>query len=351
MTCGRPPAVARIRFDDPGDRERWRGYLERRPDAHCTDLAEWRPLFRDLYGIEDHSFVYTDGDQVRGVLSLYHIRSPLLGAMLVTCPFFGYGGFYFDDEAARDALLERAREAAGELRVDYIEIRSRERLPPPFAANLDFSEFVLELGATADETWKARVSSNVRQNVRRSRAQALEFRVVADFEACYGLLRRTLRAHGTPFHGRRFFELLTERLGERVGFSEVRDAGRLVAAGVVIRDRQTIITPYIGSLARSRSGRANYAQYWGLIEHFAARGVRRFDMGRSPRGSTHARFKLKWGCAELPVYYNYAVVRPGGRYRSVSRPSALNLLAVRVWRRLPLAVTSALGPRLFRYIP
>jgi len=340
-----------LNLEDRRDFERWQDYIHSRSDSHCADLAQWRLLFRELYGFQHHDYVCLQGDRIAGALSLYEIRSPLMGPMLVTCPFFGYGGFYWDSEAAREALLERARCLALESRVDTLELRSSRELPPPLRVNADFAEFNLTLGATPEETWNRRLSSNARQNIRRARAHDLEFRLSADHERCFNLLRRTLRAHGTPFHGRRFFQLLDQHLGEQVRYSEVWHAGRVVAAAVVIRFRQTILTPYIGSLARYRSLRPNYLQYWGLIEHYAAAGVRRFEMGRSPRGSSHAQFKIKWGCDEMPLFYNYWVVNPRGRYRTVSRPSALQRLATRVWKRLPLRMTTTLGPRLFRYLP
>jgi predicted N-acyltransferase len=191
----------------------------------------------------------------------------------------------------------------------------------------------------------------VRQNVRRSHKYDLEFRLSSDHGPCYDLLRRTLRAHGTPFHGRRFFRLLQLHLGERIRFSEVRHDDRVVAAGVVVRFKKTIITPYIGSLHASRAMRTNYCQYWGLVEHCIEEGITRFEMGRSPRETTHSRFKLKWGCREVPIYYNYRMVSPAKPYRSVSRPTATQRMATEVWKRLPLAATTAIGPRLFRYIP
>ena len=120
---------------EEADFDRWQRYVHARPDSHCADLAEWRPLFRELYGIEDHSYACLEQDRVVGALSLYHIRSPFLGKMLVTCPFYGYGGIYWENEAARDALLERADAVARELAVDYVETHPPETLrfdPPHF---------------------------------------------------------------------------------------------------------------------------------------------------------------------------------------------------------------------------
>src|SRR6185295_19491245 len=139
--------VARLRFDDPADSGRWREYIEARPDSHCSDQAEWPLLYREVYGFEHHGYACLGDDRTVGVLLLYHIPSPFSGRMLVTCPFFGHGGLYWETEGARDALLVEAETVARELGVDYIEIRHRKTLPPPFQANTDFSEFDLALGA------------------------------------------------------------------------------------------------------------------------------------------------------------------------------------------------------------
>jgi FemAB-related protein (PEP-CTERM system-associated) len=343
--------IIRLRFDDRTDSDRWQNYIDSRPDSSYADLAEWRILFHELYGIENDSYLCRERGRITGALSLYHIRSPFLGKMLVTSPFFGCGGLYWESESARDALIERAREVGRQRKVDFLEFRLRRELPPPFRVNPGFSDFDLELDADPEQTWKQRLSSNVRQNVRKSRTHHLAFRLSAEHRPCYDLLRRTLRRHGTPFHDERFFRLLRARFADRVRFAEVWREDRLLAGGVVIRFQQTLSTPYIGSLFDYRALRANYFQYWGLIEHGAEVGIRRFEMGRSPRGSTHDRFKRKWGCHEVPLFYNYHVFNARKGYRSVSQPSRLQRVATRMWRHLPLAVTTLLGPRLCRYIP
>lgn len=345
------PDVVRLRTDDRADCDRWRAYIDGRDDAHCADLPQWRTLFRELYGFESFDWACVDGGRTLGLISLYRIDSPFMGKMLVSCPFFGYGGFFWETDEARDALIERALESAREQQVDFVELRLRSKLGAEFGCNDAFREFVLDFAETTEQTWNTRLASNVRQNIRKARKQGLKFQMSADHRPTFALLCRTLRAHGTPFHGRRFFELLDRHLADHVGYCEVHHARRLVAAGVVLRYKQTIITPYIGSLEDARALCPNYHQYWELVEHFAARGVRHFDMGRSPVASTHARFKLKWGCRELPVHYNYRLAREGAQYNSVSEPSAVQKLATQVWKKMPLALTTALGPRLFRYIP
>ncbi len=347
--------IARVDFDNPAELARWQDYVTARGDTHATDHGQWRRLYRDLYGIPNYSYIARRGGgaggEAAGVVSLYHFRSPFMGSMLVSSPFFGYGGLYADDDEVRDRLLARVRQTAVELGVDFVELRLSQALPPPFAAADNFLESHLDLRPTAERVWTEQLSSNARQNVRRARRSELEFGLSSDPRPCHDLLRRALRALGTPFHGRRMFRLLRRHFADETRFSEVRHRGRLIAAGVVMRFGDTVLTPFIGSLRRYGHLRANYLQYWGIIEHCLEHGARRFELGRSPRESTHIRFKRKWGARDVAVRYNHLVVDPRRVYRNVATLPPAYRLATGVWKRLPLALTTLLGPRLARYVP
>lgn len=344
-------SITRVDFDNPDDFDRWQTYLASRSDTHCTDSGQWRRFFHELYGIPNVSYVFTEGGTVRGLVSLYHFRSPFMGNFLVTNPFFGYGGLYADDDTIRDALLAKVRDQAASLDVDYIELRLRQTLPPPFAAADDFLESHLDLLETEEEVWTQQLASNVRQNLRRARKSDLEFRLSSDHRPCYRLLCRTLRALGTPFHGEPMLALLRKHFARETSFSEVWHRGELMAAGVVMNFGDSVSTPYIGNLKQYGRLRANYQQYWGIIQHCLEQGVPRFELGRSPKGSTHIRFKRKWGARDIAVRYNYLVVNPRKRYRNVTNLSPIYRYATQTWKRLPLAFTSTLGPHLARYVP
>ncbi len=361
-------SIVRVDFDNPGDFDRWQACITSREDTHCTDLGQWRSFFRELYGIRNYSYLYVSGGKsplrgasdgksprgasdIRGLVSLYHFRSPFMGDFLITSPFFGYGGFYADDEVVRDALLEKVRAKAVELGVDYVELRLLSTLPPPFKAADNFLESNLDLLETSEQVWTRQLASNVRQNIRRAGRSDLELRWSRDHRPCYRLLCRTLRAHGTPFHGEAMFELLREYFPGETSFTEVWHRGELVAGGVIMDFGDSLITPYIGSLKQHGRLRANYCQYWGIAEYCLEHGVPRFELGRSPKGSTHIRFKRKWGAEDVAVRYNYLVVNPKKSYRGVPTLPPVYRLATEAWKRLPLGVTTLLGPRLARHVP
>ncbi len=342
--------VRTIDFAQPEQARDWDEYVRAHPDAHPTDLSGWRLLYRELYGLRDASFAAMDGSRICGIASAYLIPSPFFGRMLVTSPYFGYGGLHTDSPETAAPLVEAMERRGSELKVDFLEWRRTDALPEPYTPHQDFREFRLPLDDDPETTFTKRLKSNARQNVRKSRSQGLSFSVTSDPNGAWKLISQTIRDLGTPYHKRRFFELLVKYFPDEIRFSEVHHQDRLVAAGVLLRFRDMLLTPYIGSLRESRSTRANYFQYWGIVEHCIVEGLSRFELGRSPIGSTHEKFKLKWGAEPLPV--TYSVRTMGSRpYRNVTAASRLERTATEIWKYLPLPLTRRVGHLVFRHLP
>lgn len=329
----------------------WQRFLDKVTEPHYSDDYRWRIFFRELYGIENHTFIYRGDTGIEGGASLYYVKSPFFGNMLVTSPFFGYGGFYAFTSKAEQQLLDHIFEMGKRSGIDFIEIRSCQRLPAPYEFHNLYGECDLELNQDPEIVWKESLTSNARQNVRKSKKQNIHFRITREYEPCYQLLSRTIRDLGTPFHNHRFFELVLEHFPEESYFAEAILGGETVAAAFVFKKGESISTPYIGSLKKYRPLRVNYFLYWSIIEWSCRVGCKRFELGRSPRGSTHEKFKKKWGARVRPVFYNYLVLNSSKAYKTTASPSTIQVAATRVWQHLPLWMTRRLGHRLFRYIP
>ena len=85
------------------------------------------------------------------------------------------------------------------------------------------------------------------------------------------------------------------------------------------------------------------------MEQVVARGGRRFNFGRCTPGSSTHEFKLRWGGAEVPLpWLQWPPSADGG---AASADSRLMQLAGRTWRRLPVALTNAVGPVLACHLP
>lgn len=87
--------------------------------------------------------------------------------------------------------------------------------------------------------------------------------------------------------------------------------------------------------------------YWEVMRRAAARGCTGFDFGRSKVGTGSFAFKKNWGFQPSPLLHRFHVARGA----SIPDNNPLNpkyRLFIAAWKRLPLPLANALGPRIVR---
>jgi serine/alanine adding enzyme len=80
------------------------------------------------------------------------------------------------------------------------------------------------------------------------------------------------------------------------------------------------------------------------------RGFRRFDLGRSTPGEGTFHFKRQWGAEPRELVWEYWTAEA----KSLPNLSPTNPRfsgAIAAWRRLPVSVTTLIGPRIVANIP
>ena len=80
------------------------------------------------------------------------------------------------------------------------------------------------------------------------------------------------------------------------------------------------------------------------------KGFRTFDFGRSKRGTGAYKFKARWGMEEVPLAYQYHLVR-ARELPNVSPANPRYGALIEAWKRLPLPLTRLLGPMIVRRVP
>jgi hypothetical protein len=165
--------------------------------------------------------------------------------------------------------------------------------------------------------------------------------LVDEFHAVYA---RNMRDLGSPPHGRRFFRLLVELFGAAVKLHAVRLGGRTVAASLTLTDRRAVRVPWAASDWRFRKANANMLLYWHMLADACGRAPC-FDFGRSSRDAGTHKFKLQWGSREVPLCWQY-LLPPGGQAPRARPDSGKYALMMACWRKLPVPLAAALGPRI-----
>jgi hypothetical protein len=89
--------------------------------------------------------------------------------------------------------------------------------------------------------------------------------------------------------------------------------------------------------------------YWAMLEYACDNGFTYFDFGRSSPGEGTYKFKEQWGAKPTPLHWHYISMDGQPLDTTISEKSSFEL-AAHVWKKLPIPVTRAIGPRVRKYI-
>jgi hypothetical protein len=92
---------------------------------------------------------------------------------------------------------------------------------------------------------------------------------------------------------------------------------------------------------------ANDRMYFELMLHARRKLCTHFDFGRSKTGSGAYDFKRNWGFEPEPLDYA-CWTASGAAPRDADPTSAKHALQIALWRKLPLALASRIGPSIAR---
>ena len=317
------------------------------PRTHTvTDLFAWSAVVREAYGMKAHLMIARDEQgHIRGSLSLYEVRHPLLGHYLTTAPFGNDGGLLYDDLRARDVLLAEAKRLCSERRTTHVVIRTSGEDLPSFQPDHRYHTAVVDLRDGAEGLWH-RLPATTRNQIRRGRKEGF---VVHSGPAEVESFHRVFHAHmhqlGSPAHGPRYYHLIAKHLGPHARFLVVRDGDTVIAGALLFLCNGTAANIHTVALRAYNRRCPNYLLYWHMLETASELGCTRFDMGRSVEGSGNLNFKKNWCASVSPLSYNYGL----RTLKDVPFADPRNpryRLAIDLWQRLPLRLTRSLGPHL-----
>ncbi len=336
------------RVADPGDE--WDAFVEATPGASLGHAAGWQRVLRDAYGLDSEYLAARDAaGALAGVLPLVRFRTLRGRMLLVSLPYLDTAGILARTPAAETALLEAAVARTRETGADRLELRLREPLTgAPPAGEFNRIDLFLKLAASEEEQWTA-LPAKVRNHTRKATREGLHLIEGGPDEllqAFYGPFQHNMRDLGSPVHARRFFAAAAEAFGPRLRFVCTRLNHQAIGGLVAIDFAGTVNVPWASTLREQRHRCPNHIIYWEALRWSIARGAREFDFGRSPRGSGTHIFKLGWGAVERPLVW--LAYTPDGQPLAVAGPDPgvwLKRLS-RVWTRLPVALTTQLGPRI-----
>jgi CelD/BcsL family acetyltransferase involved in cellulose biosynthesis len=345
-------------------------FIARQTEEPFYYQPAWLDLLSRLYGYPVHTLRTTDADgALTGFLPVMAVRSPLTGRRVVSLPFSDCCPPLVTSDAAANGLVDQALALAHAEHARYLELRSGPLAPLEARTELAradlYSRWVVPLERNAQAVW-GRVKSPAQRQVKKARKEGVSVRVgerLADMEAYHHLhLLTRSRKHGMPTQPLRFFRDLWETFGApdsvageggaaggQVRLLLAEHEGNIIAGMILLVSGATVRYAYGASDERYLRLGPNNALMWEAISWASEQGYTRFDMGRTAHDNPGlVSYKRNWGAQEEPLPYFYHPQVAG--LASTSEESWKYRLLTGCWRRLPLAVSEALGGALYRHL-
>jgi FemAB-related protein (PEP-CTERM system-associated) len=323
------------------DRDRWDDYVTRAPEAHFGQTWAWRDVVERGFGARARYLMAERDGRVCGVLPVFEKPGALFSAP---------GGMLADDDTVAAALLAPAAAEVRRAGLQWLELRDQRREWPGLETSREHCTLVLDLAASEQAQWQAfdaKLRNQIRKGQRSGWTARWDRTAVAAF---HRVLLENMRDLGTPVRGAGFYRSALQAFGERADLLLIEHGGATGGAMFTVRHAGTMTDPWASSLRRHFAACPNQVLYWEALRRAIATGCRRFDFGRSQWNSGTFLFKAQWGATPVPLYYQYVLGR-ATRVPTLEAQKHGFDLAVRLWRRLPLAVAGTLGEPVRRRFP
>lgn len=330
----------------------WNAFVQEDAGASVFHLLEWQRVIAQAYGHEAHYLVAEEAGRVAGVLPLFLIRSRLFGRSLVSLPFSDYGGICAAGApSVVSGLLQEALRIGRACRADYLQLRHREPCAGVTGVASDKITMLLSLAADPGIIW-ARLPSERRNRIKKAQRMGLTGRFLGaeGLDRFYEVFSENMRDLGSPVHGREFFRAIVGELGPRARILLVERADETIGAAMCLFFRDTVHIPWVSSLRRYFALNPNMVLYWTAVEHACNNGYRTLDFGRSSPGTGTYEFKRQWGARPVELAWSSFALQHG-RVPTFSGEGLKERILVECWKRLPMAITRQLGPRVRGLIP
>jgi len=333
--------------DYPG----WDRFVVSHPCATFFHQLAWKCVMEKTYGYEPYYFCCKRGDRITGIAPAFLVSNWMTGRCLISLPFAVYGGVCAEDQETKRALISRMEELAAKLDVEYLELRNREgQIGGRYIANERYATFTLPLTTNVQAVYNA-FPKDIRYMLRK--AEKIGLRAQHGFDQLdqfYRLMTVNLRRLGTPAFPRAVYENLIREYPGQIDLTLVYLGEEPVAGGMSFIFRDWIQPYYVGSEEKAKAIAANNFLWWEMIRFAASKGLTTFDFGRSKKGSGNYDFKKKWNPRIENLDYQVRLFRRK-EMPNFSPANPKFEFATNLWKKLPIGLTRALGPRVIRWFP
>jgi serine/alanine adding enzyme len=343
-----------VELADAGREAEWRSYVESASHASLYHALEWRDVLLQAFGHRSWYLMARDGGKTRGVLPLVEMKSSLFGHFFVSLPFLDYGGILADGPEYEAALAAAAAELAARRGAHHIELRqsfaAARTVEAEWTLRQHKAALVVPLNVDTQAQW-SHLNSRLRGKVRKAEKSGAAFSVgtLDELNDFYRVFSLNMRDLGTPVYSTAFFRNVLQFASD-ASILLVHHEGRPAAAAIALRRGELVELPWICSDYSLSSSYVNEYLYWNAIQWACRSGARELNLGRCSTDGGVFRFKMQWNPEVRPLFWYYWMA-PGVALPELNPNNPKYALAIRCWKKMPLALANRVGPWIVRSIP
>lgn len=340
-----------IRKADSDDMAEWNAWLSTSENGSFYHRYEWRDIVKQEFNHDSPYLLAERAGHIVGLLPITFVSSRLFGRILCSVPFLNFGGPVAEDETVERALVNAACREAEWVGADYLELRC----PKPIASDLPSSmhkiSMTIALPNDADALWSSFASKH-RTNIRRAYKNDLrvEHGGMELLKPFYNILAESWRNLGTPIYRERYFRKILETFPKTTRIFVCYQGETPIAAAFNGYLNGVVEGLWAGVRGEYRAAQPNYVLYWEMMKHACEAGYAHYHLGRSTAESGAESFKKKWRADAKQLYWYYFLPK-GGEIPELNVSNPKYQMAINTWRKLPIGLTTRIGPMLSRSIP
>jgi FemAB-related protein (PEP-CTERM system-associated) len=332
-----------------GDERRWDEFVRLHASGTFFHLSGWKRVIERAFGHRTYYLIAERGPVIAGVLPLVHVKSLLFGSSLISSAFGVRGGPIAEDSETLYKLEAEAVRLMDAIPVPVLELRDFSASRADWLSKRDlYVSFRRPLDSSVEQNMTS-IPRKQRAMIRKGMRNKLKSEIDHGVERLYRILAESFRNLGTPIFSESYFRILREEFSTCSDIVTITSDGRAVASVLNFYFRDEVLPLYGGGVRAARALAANDFMYWEVMRKACERGYHIFDFGRSKIGTGSYAFKRNWGFQPTPLEYQFRL-SPGTSMPDLNPLNPRFRMFIAVWKRLPLALTTRLGPLIVRGI-
>ncbi|MFT2090406.1 FemAB family XrtA/PEP-CTERM system-associated protein [Paraglaciecola sp. 2405UD69-4] len=342
-----------IRLSVTSDKQAWEQYVNAHPDATPYHRFAWVQSIEQAYHHKNVSFIALEGGSVVGVLPCINMKKPFSSSVFCSLPYCDLGFCLADNETIQKAIITKATEHLKSVKGSAFEYRdSNLTATDELSFEGEKVRMLLPLPESSDELMSS-FKSKLRSQIRKSEKNGLTFNIASNSKSIddfYQIFSINMRKLGSPVHSKEWFKTLFDNYGDNIILSVVYSENIPVGAGIVLVNGKKACIPWASTVSEYNRLAPNMMLYWSLLQHVSNTNVEEFDFGRSTFNEGTYKFKRQWGAKPQPLKWSNLIADNQEKSESNIKVSKVRELVENVWSKLPLKVTTVIGPMIRRHI-